>query len=369
MRDSRHVALYLWLIILVIGSVCVGLFLVHFRYHAWDFRNNLWGPARLLLQGEMPYDPQALEGLSAEWGVPFHLSIWFPTIVGLGLPLGAVPLPNAANIWLFLSLTASLVTVGLVHRVSGPDDSPRILLSLALVLVAFAPLYAHLRQGQASLIVLASVIPAWVLLEHDRASWAGVVLSLSWAKPQLILFAWPLLAWLAIEKRQFRALFGGWLVGSVAQTIPLWILEPGWPAGYLGALDANPVWLQPNILSLVTTWSGSPMVGWTATLLAVATAFAWLAHTWRHHDPVVALSWALALTPTISPYTWSYDQVLLLPLLVVILRTARAGPRRTVFWIVFLVCQVVYLALRIQTPPDTWYAWFPPVLLLFAALV
>ena len=132
MRDSRHVALYLWLIILVIGSVCVGLFLVHFRYHAWDFRNNLWGPARLLLQGEMPYDPQALEGLSAEWGVPFHLSIWFPTIVGLGLPLGAVPLPNAANIWLFLSLTASLVTVGLVHRVSGPDDSPRILLSLAL---------------------------------------------------------------------------------------------------------------------------------------------------------------------------------------------------------------------------------------------
>jgi hypothetical protein len=366
-RLGRRTAVWLWLTLLVIGTISVVLFLVHFRYHAWDFRNNLWGPARLLLQGEMPYDSQALEGLASEWGVPFHLSIWFPTILGIGLPLAAVPLPNAANIWFFLSLVAFLVTAGLVHRVCKSEDSPRALLLLALTVILFAPLYAHLGQGQASLIVLASVIASWVLLEQDRPGWAGLVLSVSWVKPQLVLFAWPVLVWLAIEKGRLRHVFVGWLAGSLAQTIPLWILEPTWPSGYLGALGANPVWLQPNIHSLVTYWSRSQVLSWTVTLLAVVAGAVWLVHLWRRRSRIVVLAWALALTPMLSPYTWSYDQVLLLPFVIVAMRMANPGYRRAIFWIALFGCQAVYIMLRSQVYQDAWYAWFPPVLMLLGA--
>lgn len=363
-RLNRRLVVWAWLIALVIGLGLGVVFIVRFRYHAWDFRNNLWGPARLLLQGEMPYDPQALIGLTSESGVPFHPSIWFPTILSIGLPLAMVPLPQAANIWLLFSLSATLAIAVVVHHISGPEVSLQGLLSLTLVVSLFAPLYAHLGQGQASLIVLASLFASWVLLEQDHPAWAGLVLSVSWVKPQLILLAWPALVWFAIEKGQFRPAFVGWLAGSLAQTIPLWILEPTWALGYLGALSANPDWFQPNIHSLVAYWSGSKVLGWLVALLSFVAGASWLVYAWRRGERMIAFSWALAFTPVLSLYTWSYDQVLLLPLLVVAMRRGKRGPRRTLFWIVFLGCQAVYMVLRLQGANDAWYAWYPPILTL-----
>ncbi|MFN2242132.1 MAG: hypothetical protein ACK2U2_07590, partial [Anaerolineae bacterium] len=90
-RLNHRLATWVRRIALVIGLALAVVFLIRFRYAAWDFRNNLWGPARLLLQGDMPYNPQALKGLASEWGVPFHLSIWFPTILGIGFPLALLP--------------------------------------------------------------------------------------------------------------------------------------------------------------------------------------------------------------------------------------------------------------------------------------
>jgi hypothetical protein len=363
-RLNSRLATWVWCIALVIGLALAGVFLVRFRYHAWDFRNNLWGPVRLLLQGDMPYDPQALKGLTSEWGVPFHQSIWFPTILGIGLPLALLPLPQAANIWLLFSLSATFATAVLLHRISGPEVSLKGLLPLTLIVSLFAPLYAHLAQGQASLIVLASLFASWVLLEQDRPGWAGLVLSVSWVKPQLILLAWPALVWLAIEKGRLRPAFVGWLAGTLAQTIPLWILEPTWAFGYLGALSANPDWLQPNIHSLVTYWSRSEVLGWTVALLGLVAGASWLVYVWRRGERTIVFSWVLALTPMLSPYTWSYDQVLLLPLLVISMRMVKRGPRGTVFWIAFLGCQAAYMVLRSQGANDAWYVWYPAVLML-----
>jgi len=363
-RLNRRLATWVWCAALVIGLALAIVFVIRFRYHAWDFRNNLWGPARLLLQGDMPYDPQPLKGLTSEWGVPFHLSIWFPTILGIGLPLALLPLPQAANIWLLLSLLATFATAVLVHRISGPEVSLKGLLPLTLIVGLFAPLYTHLVQGQASLIVLASLFASWMLLEKDRPGWAGLVLSVSWVKPQLILLSWPALVWLAVEKGGFRPAFLGWLAGSLAQTIPLWILEPTWALGYLEALSANPDWLQPNIRSLVVYWTGSEVLGWIVALLGLVAGASWLVYAWRCGERIIVFFWALALTSILSPYTWSYDQVLLLPLLVVAIRRGKRGPRRAVFWIVFLSCQAVYFVLRLQVANDAWYAWYPPILML-----
>ena len=350
---------------LAIGGI--AWFIVAYRYQAWDFRNNLWGPARLLLEGKDPYSLEALAQLSVEWGVPFFRSIWFPTIIGVGLPLGVLPWPNAANIWLLISLAAALVSTVLVYAATTKRQQSRDLLAVALSVMLFVPLYSHLNQGQVSLVVLASCVIGWALLEGDRPVWAGALLSLGWAKPQLVILVWPALAWLAVKRGRGCSFLLGWLAGSVAQTIPLWILDPSWPAGYLEALRANVTWLQPNLYSLAAYWSGSQILGWTVALVALGAAGSWLAGLWRRSDNLGALTWTLALTPILSPYTWSYDQVLILPLLALIMSRGRRGLPRTVWWIVFVICMAMCVALRLQTGSDVWYAWLPPVLLAISA--
>jgi hypothetical protein len=289
---------------------------------------------------------QRWTGSRRQGGEPFYPSIWFPIVVGVGLPLGALPLSNAANLWLLISLGAALGTVLLVYRSLIPCRQPHSVLRAGLLVMLFVPPYAHLNQGQVSLLVLASAVAGWALLEQGHPGWAGAVLSLGWAKPQLVILIWPALAWLAAKQGKTRLLCLGWLAGSLGQTLPLWILDPIWPAGYLEALRANPNWLQPNIRSLLAFWSNNEAVGWLVALLALGIGVAWLSRLWRRGSGIVALAWTLALTPTLSPFSWSYDQVLLLPLLAITLVPARPGARRTVAWVIFFACQVVYLALR-----------------------
>lgn len=363
----RRTGIRVILLALGIGGAC--WLIVAYRYQAWDFRNNLWGPAHLLLRGKDPYSLEALAQLSADWGVPFFRSVWFPAVIGVGLPLGALPLPAAANIWLLISLAAALASEVLVYTGTTRRQQSRDLVMVALAVMVFAPLYAHLNQGQASLVVLASCVIAWALLEREQPTWAGVFLSLGWAKPQLVLLVWPALAWLAVKRGRGGSFLLGWFASSVVQTIPLWVLQPSWPAGYLEALRSNPTWLQPNIYSVVAHWSGSQVLGWMVALVALGAAGFWLASLWRHASSLAALTWTLALTPILSPYTWSYDQVLLLPLLVLTLSQDSRRLPRIVWWIVFLVCQAFYVALRLHTSSDVWYLWLPPILLATSALL
>jgi hypothetical protein len=369
MNRFDRIQTWRWVALATVVLLAGAWVLLFHRYPAWDFRNNLWGPAHLLLHGQHPYDLTALERLSAAGGVPFYPSIWFPTVVGVGLPLGALPLSNAANLWLLISLAAALGTVLLVYRSLIPCQQPDSMLRAGLLVMLFVPLYAHLNQGQVSLLVLASAVAGWVLLEQGHAGWAGAVLSLGWAKPQLVILIWPALAWRAAKQGKIRLVCLGWLAGSLGQTLPLWILDPTWPAGYLEALRANPNWLQPNIRSLLAFWSNNEAVGWLVALLALGIGVAWLSRLWRRGSGGVALAWTLALTPPLSPFSWSYDQVLLLPLLAITLVPARPGARRTVAWVIFFACQVVYVALRLGTSSDAAYAWYPPVLLVLSALL
>jgi hypothetical protein len=366
-KQSRRYPIWLWIILFIVGIVAIGLLVITYRHEAWDFRNNLWGPARLLLQGQKPWDLAALSALSETWGLPFYRSIWFPTSIGVGLPLGLLPLPNATNVWLLLSVAATILSVVLVYGARDLRQTPPALLATGLAVTIFLPLYAHLLLGQVSLLVLASLVAGWMLLEHDRPGWAGIVLSFAWAKPQLVLLIWPALAWLAWKRGQFRPVFLGWLAGSLLQTLPLWILDPTWPAGYVEALRTNQDWRQPNLHSLVVNFSGSIVLAWVLLLVALGLAAVWLARFWKRTSSVVALAWTLGLTPFLSPYSWSWDQVLLLPLLPVILRTGRRGIHRVIWWIVYLICMMVYAALRLPTSSDVWFAWFPLVFLLISA--
>jgi len=366
-NHSRRYPTWLSIALLAVGIVILGFAATQYPYDAWDFRINLWGPARLLLQGEKPWDLTALETLSQTWEMPFFRSIWFPTSIAMGLPLGLLPLSTAIGVWMLLSVAAVILCIALIYGADDLRQMPPALLATSLASIIFPPLYPHLLLGQVSLLVLALLIVSWTLLEHEHPSWAGIVLSLTWTKPQLIILAWPALAWLAWKRGHLRPLLLAWFVGTLVQTRPLWILDPTWPAGYLDALGTNPGWLQPNLHSLATYFSGSAVLGWVVTLAALGVAAFWLFRLWERSSSVVALAWTLGLTPFLSPYSWSWDQVLMFPLLPLIFRTRRQGVYQAIWWIIYLICLVVYIALRLQGRSDVWYAWFPIVFLAASA--
>lgn len=274
----------------------------------WDFRNNLWAPSYLLLRGESPYD---LSGLY-ELGNP----VWLPMAIGALFPVGALPLPQAAMVWRLVNFGA---VVGIVWVVAGQKRPSPALLAVALLAVALYPrTLAHVSLGQFSLFAVLLYVCAGLLLQRQRFWPAALPVAVALAKPQLGILVVVGLALRAyrLQGRRGAAVFvTAVVVWCALLTLPLFLLYPGWAPDFILSLRQNPAWLQPSLFSLLPAWLGQwpGMFGWGLLFLLVMGLNGWL---WWKRPFWEAMCWSLALTPLVSPYIWSWDFVLLLPLLV-----------------------------------------------------
>ncbi|MCU0511394.1 MAG: glycosyltransferase 87 family protein, partial [Anaerolineae bacterium] len=305
---------------------------------AWDFRNNLWGPAHLLLAGESPYRIDRLYDAN---------SVWLPMVIGTFFAAGALPLPVAANLWLVLCLGALAGVLLLSMRQAQPAP-----LWLALCLGAvllFPPLVSHVLLGQYSLVaVLLCLLAAEGLRRGLALPWLALLLALAAGKPQLVLLVLPgLLA--ALHQRgggRSAGYFALWLaLWCALLTLPLWLAFPGWLEGFLWAQGRNAVWLQPSLLFWLRA-----MAGTAGSLLWALLALAALAVTvrrWRRIPPDAAMRQTLALTVIITPYVWSWDFVLLLPLLIRALFGVQTRAARLVWAAGYAALWLALLAVRL----------------------
>jgi hypothetical protein len=186
--------------------------------------------------------------------------------------------------------------------------------------------FINLFMGQVSVIVFGSFIAAWLLTHRGRPWLAGAVLVLVWVKPNIGL-PLPLVVAL-LEPAVARRLIGGFVVASAgafglaAAVMGLHFLE--WP------LQIPRMWqavqgLQPDIAS-VESFFYPGLSGWMKTaallltLLAAVVYGAWAirrapdAHT---RGLTLLIIWLFAL-----PFVQSYDLILLLPAIALLL-----GPR------------------------------------------
>ncbi len=310
----------------LIGGLMVGIvtFVIHptttdlFAANpqwGWDFRNNLWSPTYLLLQGKSPYRIDQLFDAN---------SVWLPPVIGVFLPLGAFPLDIAIKTWFIMTLG---VFVGIVVLSMPPQKpSPIFLLWVLLILLLFPPLVSHLLLGQYSLwIVLILLVAARGITRQWAVFLLGICIALASAKPQLLLLAVPTLGvgllryqqknnhgnslWVVIQLLLMTGMWG------FIFTLPLWIGYPNWLTDFWWALGRNADWIQPSSLNTFRLLTQSDPLGtllWALWSLAVLGFVTWLA--W--HQPFdAAMRWSLALTPLVTPYVWSWDFVLLLPVM------------------------------------------------------
>lgn len=272
----------------------------------WDFRINLWTPASLLVRGQSPYDVSILH--------ENVLAVWLPMVIGALFPVGWLDIEIASNLWFVTSLMALMGTVILATGHKRPTLYKLLLTTLSVAL--FPSTIAHFRIGQFT--ILATFIFLIVAIYKQKLSLLVITLLLAFslAKPQLgtlIVSGMLVVIYLQNGQRQAIKFIGLLLVWAVALTFPLFIGYSGWLTDFWQSMANLPKnWYQPSLFTLLPHWTGG--IGYFLWGILALAIFGLNGLLWNRLKPADAIFWSLALTPLVTPYIWSWDFVMILPL-------------------------------------------------------
>jgi arabinofuranan 3-O-arabinosyltransferase len=292
--------------------------------------------ARAMAQGGSPYS------------IPGYVSV--PGLAVLLEPLTRLPFRTAELI--FLLFTAALADAAIV--IFGRQlgwTRPQLLAAGALI--SWVGL-SGLIQGQVDAVLLTALLGGTVLALRGRFFWAGLLIGLLWLKPDVM---WPVAVFAGVALWPNRsallryllglALTSAAFLGSSASLVPAWVnslVHIGAGAGGQSNLAGLPVLLS----ALPRGWGlglgfGSP-VTWSLLIFSLA-GLGWLAAQvavspkWRRLGAERRLVWAVGLAMgfwlLVAPYAHSYDDLLLLPLLALVIgrdavAVGRSGPALSV---------------------------------------
>ena len=189
--------------------------------------------------------------------------------------------------------------------------------------------FINLFMGQVCVIVFGAFIASWWLARQGRPWLAGAVLALVWVKPNIGLPLWLVLA--LLEPAVARRLISGFAVAS-AGLFGLMFAVMGWH--FLEwPLQVPRMWqavqgLQPDIAS-VESFFYPGLSGWLKTAALLVTLLVAVAYSiWairRAPDTHIRGATVLILWLFALPFVQSYDLVLLLPALAMLLGPRLAG--------------------------------------------
>lgn len=322
----------------------------------WDFRNNLWGPAHLLLDQRSPYNIQTLFEASN--------SVWMPVIIGLFFPIGFLPLQWASNLWILINIICLFSIVILLAK-----TSPRSWISIPLTVFAlaiFPSTVTHFVLGQVTLVVCLVLLILIRYRSQLNPTVIGLLLAISFTKPQLILLFLPtyLVNYFREQgiKKTFIAILSTFIwIGLLC--VPLFILFPAWIPDFLDNLSVNNTWFYPTLFSFLTS-----SLGLRAITIALASIFLAIGIGTSEFlsfkiDPSTALLWCLAITPIFSPIIWSWDFVLMYPMIVFMIYERKSAPSSLVLFCGLGLCTILFIGLRTdRLLGDQFYFWVPLLL-------
>lgn len=332
------------------------LFLLFGLNGFWDFRNNAWAPARLVWQGFSPASETARSALSQQVDMPIALGVWGPLAWLLFLPFGSLNYTAAAGLWVLLNATFLWSLPHLVvPRLSWPKGAV-----YGALLLLFPPILVMFSLGQISLFLTFILLLSVKSLLGGAAFLAGGLITLGFLKPQLLFFVLPLQGILAYQRGLIKQFGLGILQGAGLQAAGLFLVLPTWPGEYRSILQANPAWFHPNLWSwfshlLLPPWG---MFAWLGCVVVAG----WWLLLQAKKAPWKAALWGLALTPPLSPYSWSWDMVLGLPLFIFIAFQLRGRAR---LWFVtgFVGLCLLVVAQRLMTGLEETFVWVSLALL------
>lgn len=323
-----------------------------------------------------PIDPARANDPKDQQGFAYPVYVVFLLAPTVWLPFGMV---QKAFLGLLLALTAGSVLLWLRvlgWRISIPAKMAWILLALGSF-----PAIQGFKLQQLTLLVAALMAASIYGIIRRRFVWAAILLALASIKPQLVILpALWLLIWVAGNWRERQRFFWSLAVAELALVIGGEVLLPGWIGKFRAASVAYYQYTGggKSVLDSLLT----PAWGRTVALILVAVL---LILAWRSRHAAQGSAeflWCLCLmlatTLLVIPMFAPYNQLLLLPVAMLIVRgsgrlwrghrfsrfllgTAAAA----VFW-PWLAAAGLVLALWFLPSSTVQRAWVLPLLTNFA---
>ena len=289
----------------------LGLITIFITYLFWrlmmprmDFYNELWGPAYLLVQGKSPYDTASLN--------PVLPAVWFPMAIGFFFPLGWFSENFALQVWFIVNIIEICVVV---YFVQGNKQTLYNTVTLALLCFFFPFVLNHFNLGQFSITVMLCLMLSAYFSDNQRNWLAACFLALALSKPQLGIIAVFGLSVFYFQRNGFRGVFYFGLqtfLMALLMSLPLFISYPAWIPDWFRSMQANYTWLHPSLFSILRQSMGVWGTFIWAVMMVLALGVSY--QLWMKFPPRVAMLWSLGITTIVTPYVWSWDFVLLLPI-------------------------------------------------------
>jgi hypothetical protein len=350
-------------LVIVVGFILVllVLFFTRFPYPpGWDFRNNLWAPSFLLIHGQSPYNLTVLYELGS--------AVWMPVAIGLFWPIGFLPLQQASNLWWILSLISLIAVVWLSCGFKRP---PKLLFTISLFLAfIFPPTISHFSLGQITILICLIYLLIATYEDKFHPLLLAVLIVLTLSKPQLTIFFLPGYFFSYLREKGFSRtmqLLFYLLIALGITTLPLFVFYPQWATDFIRNITSNPTWAHPSSLFMLSTYIiNFGELLWWILLIVVSGINLYL---WVRLPKREAAVWSLALTTLITPYVWSWDFVLLVPLVTSYLYNKMSGYPTWLLYFAIISCWgvIAFMKLNGQTS-DELYWWVPWYLIGFVII-
>lgn len=381
-RNKISYRVILWVILIISVFVLIRLapILTKPEYLPSDDFVQFWAGGKLNLQGENPFDPQKIEqsqiaaGGQASGTYTISIMLNPPWAISLVMPFGLLDYPSARLTWLIISTLLLVISSQLLWRIYSGNPHQR---WLALVVAfIFAPTISVLEVGQISPLVLMGLTGFLYFTISSRNDWlAGAFLGLASIKPQVAFIFWiALFFWVIRERRWFIII--STTVTVLSLTVIALIVNPHIIQQYLGMLQTYriPDWASPTIGAYLRFfWFGTENF-WLQFLPSILGGI-WFIYFWyKHHKSwnwVDELPILLLISQLTSSYTWTYDQVILLPAIIqATIRMASNWKRYSTLLlaVLYLIINILDLILHMRLS-DFWFIWMAPAILIWYLLI
>jgi hypothetical protein len=377
-RKIYKITLWLLLIISILGLVSLAPTLTNPKFLPSDDFFQFWAGGFQILHGSNPYDPAAIDQLRVQQGsVPasiIPISLNPPWTLTLSMPFGLLDFPASRLVWLLISITIVLASALILWQLYNGKLQQRWLAILAVFL--FAPTLSVLEKGQLSVLVLLGLVGFLYFSSVKRNDWlAGACLYLVSIKPQLIVLFWFAVFIWVVQERRWRLLLSAVLTLLVVTAIPM-ITNPQYILQYLQMLHTYGIseWANPTIGAYLRFfWLGTDKF-WVQFLPSVF-ALLWFLYYWSRHrrawNWLVELPLILLVSLVTSPYAWTYDQVVLIPVVIQVAVWMGAHWKQwstLLFALLFLLISSLdmYLHTRLD---EFWFIWLAPAILIWYLMI
>lgn len=322
-----------------------------------DFRDAVYEPTRLFLQGGNPYD---VEQLFATGRVGQEFPLYAPHHLLLYAPIAVLPLGLARFVFGAAMLAVLVAFVACSLATAGVRRSTAAVLGVATGVLASTPGRFDFQTGQSTPVI---VLGAWLALLHSgtRPRLAGLGLALALIKP---VFGLPVLLVLAVNRCWATIRWGvGLAAAAAAPVLVVLTADAGGPGAFLRTLRDNVTHssatdgMDPvasltridlhSLLAKLVADLGSSAVA-VVLFVVVAGVAAVIARDTLEPRPRAVPAATLSLCLVLAMVHQSYDMLFLVPAVVLLLveSTDWRDPRR---WVAAIIIAAAFNPFATQT--------------------